>query len=174
MAMEQFFSQWGPASSAFWVRMLWAFAIFIAIVWMASLGRRGAQKSLHRTGAHPNAILLLGRITQFGIVIFGLIVALAILGVQLSALAAFVGLGTVAITLFLQDIARNLIAGLYLLIEQPFQIGDTILVSGEQGVIEDIELRTTILRNTAGERVIVPNAVIFSSVVIQRNVRKQT
>ncbi len=169
--MEQFFSDWGPASSAFWVRAIWAFGAFIVTVWIASLGRRGAQKSLYRTGAHPNAVLLLGRITQFGIVILGIVIALAILGVQLSALAAFVGLGTVAITLFLQDIARNLISGVYLLIERPFQIGDTILVSGEQGVIEDIELRTTILRNAAGERVIVPNAVIFTTVVIQKNVR---
>lgn len=169
--MEQFVSEWGPASSAFWVRAIWAFTAFITTVWIASLGKRGAQKSLYRTGAHPNAVLLLGRIIQFGIVILGIIIALAILGVQLSALAAFVGLGTVAITLFLQDIARNLISGVYLLIERPFQIGDTILVSGEQGVIEDIELRTTILRNAAGERVVVPNAVIFTTVVIQKNVR---
>lgn len=169
--MEQFFSEWGPTSPAFWVRALWAVAAFIVTMWIASLGRKGAQKSLNRTGAHPNAVLLLGRITQFGIVILGIVIGLAILGVQLSALATFVGLGTVAVTLFLQDIARNLISGVYLLIERPFRIGDTIDVDGEVGVIEDIELRTTIMRNAEGERVIVPNAVIFNSIVTQKNAK---
>jgi small-conductance mechanosensitive channel len=169
--MEQLVSEWGPASPAFWVRALWAVAMFVVTMSIASLGRRGAQKSLNRTGAHPNAVLLLGRITQFGIVILGIVMGLAILGVQLSALATFVGLGTVAITLFLQDIARNLISGVYLLIERPFQVGDTIDVDGEEGVIEDIELRTTIMRNAEGERVIVPNAVIFNSIVTQKNVK---
>ncbi len=169
--MEQFFSEWGPTSPAFWVRVLWAVAAFIVTMWIASLGRKGAQKSLNRTGAHPNAVLLLGRITQLGIVILGIVIGLAILGVQLSALATFVGLGTVAITLFLQDIARNLISGVYLLIERPFRIGDTIDVDGEVGVIEDIELRTTIMRNAEGERVIVPNAVIFNSIVTQKNAK---
>src|SRR5512140_525777 len=119
--MEQFLSQWGPTSAAFWVRAIWALAIFLVVIWLASLGKRGAQTSLYRVHAHPNAILLLGRIIQFGIVILGIVVALATLGVDPSALATFVGLGTVAITLFLQDIARNLIAGLYLLIERPFE-----------------------------------------------------
>ncbi len=169
--MEQLFSEWGPTSPAFWVRALWAVAAFIVTMWIASLGRKGAQKSLNRTGAHPNAVLLLGRITQFGIVILGIVIGLAILGVQLSALATFVGLGTVAVTLFLQDIARNLISGVYLLIERPFRIGDTIDVDGEVGVIEDIELRTTIMRNAEGERVIVPNAVIFNSIVTQKNAK---
>jgi small conductance mechanosensitive channel len=169
--MEQFFSAWGPASPAFWVRAIWAVVAFLVTMWIASLGRKGAQKSLYRAHAHPNAVLLLGRIAQFGIVIAGFIIALAILGVELSALAAFVGLGTVAVTLFLQDVARNLISGIYLLLERPFQIGDTIQVSGEEGVIEDIELRTTIMRNAAGERVIVPNAVIFTNVVTHKNAK---
>jgi small conductance mechanosensitive channel len=171
--MEQFLAQWGPTASALWVRLIWAIAVLLLVVWLASLGKRGTQTSLRRIRAHPNAILLLSRIIQFGIVVLGIVAALAMLGVDLGALATFVGLGTVAVTLFLQDVARNLISGLYLLIERPFEIGDTILVKGEQGTIEDIKVRTTLLRNPAGELVIVPNAVIFTEIVVQKNLKEK-
>ncbi len=171
--MEQFFSQWGPVSSLFWVRALWAVSIFIVVTWMASQSRRGTQRSLQRAHAHPNAILFLGLVAQYGVIFLGLVLTLAVLGVELSALAAVLGFGTIALTLSLQDIARNFIAGLYLLIERPFQIGDTIEVEGQRGVIEDVEIRTTILRNADGDRVIVPNSVMFTSVVIQKKIKER-
>lgn len=171
--MEQLFSQWGPASPLFWVRALWAISIFIGVAWIASLSRRGTQRSLQRIRAHPNAILFFGLVAQYGVVAFGLVITLAILGVELSALAAVLGFGTVALTLSLQDIARNFIAGLYLLIERPFQVGDTIEVGGQKGVIENVELRTTIMRNADGDRVIVPNTVMFTSVVIQKKTKER-
>ncbi len=171
--MEQFFSQWGPTSSLFWVRALWAISIFIVVAGIAGQSRRGTQRSLRRTRVHPNAILFLGLVAQYGVVALGLVIMLAILGVELSALAAVLGFGTIALSLSLQDIARNFIAGLYLLIEQPFQVGDTIEVGGQKGVIEDVELRTTILRSADGDRVIVPNSVMFTSVVIQKKTKER-
>ncbi len=171
--MEQFFEQWGPASTAFWVRALWALAIFLFIVWLAGVGQRASHRGLQRSKAHPNAILFLGRIVQIGIIALGIVIALGILGQSLSDLAAFVGLGTVAVTLALQDVLRNFVSGLYLLIEQPFQVGDTIEVSGAQGVIEDVGIRTTIIRSTNGDRVIVPNGVLFSSIVTQKKISRE-
>ena len=166
--MEQFFTDWGPASSAFWVRALWAIAFIVIVFRLAGFGERGTRRAMARTRAHPNAILFLGRVIGYGIIILGFIFALGILGVELSALAAVIGLGTVAITLFFQEIAQNLVAGFYLLIERRFQVGDRIKVEGEEGIIEDIELRATIVRNAADERVIVPNNVMFTKIVIQR------
>jgi small conductance mechanosensitive channel len=171
--VEQFFAQWGPAASIFWVRALWALALFLLTVWLAGVGRRTTQQSLKRTKAHPNAILFLGRIVQVSIAALGIVVALGILGESLPELTAFVALGTVAITLALQDVLRNFVSGLYLLIERPFEVGDTIEVSGQQGVIEDVEIRTTIMRTASGDRVIVPNGVLFSSIVTQKKISKE-
>lgn len=171
--MEQFFQQWGPASTLFWVRALWALAIFLLMVWLASIGQRASHRSLRRSRAHPNAILFLGRIIQIGIIALGVVLALGILGESLSELAAFVGLGTLAITLALQVILSNFVSGLYLLIEQPFQVGDTIEISGQQGVIEDVGIRATIMRTANGDRVIVPNGVLFSNIVTQKKMSKE-
>ncbi len=171
--MEQFFSQWGPTSTAFWVRALWALGVFIVIAWLAGLSRRGTQRSMLRARAHPNAILFLGLVAQYSVVALGLVITLAILGIELSALAAVLGLATVALTLSLQDIALNFIAGLYLLMERPFQIGDTVEVEGKLGTIIDVELRATILRDAEGDRIIVPNEIMFTKIVTQKKLAKE-
>ncbi len=167
--MDQLLSLWGPASAAFWVRAIWASVVFVALFGLANVGARGTRRTLERTGAHINATLFLTRITRLGIQVLGAVLALAILGVNFSALAALVGLVTVAVTLSLQDVLRSLLAGLYLLIERPFQVGDTIEVGGQQGVIEDVGMRTTTLRGEEGDRVIVPNLVLFTNVITQKN-----
>lgn len=171
--MEQFFAQWGPTAAFLWVRAIWALAIFLLFAWLAIRGQRTTRRNLERARVHPSAILALGLVARYGILILGVIFALAILGIELSALASVVGLGTVALSVSLQDILRNFIAGIYLLIERPFQIGDVIEVNGLRGVITDVELRTTILRSPEGERVIVPNLVLFTSVVVRRKDPKE-
>lgn len=172
--MDTLFSVWGPTSSMFWVRGVWSVAVLLVMVWSAGVARRGIQRALQRAQAHPNAILFAARVVQLSILTLGVILALAILGIDLPALTAFVGLITIALSLSFQDIARSLLAGLYLLIERPFEVGDTIDVGGQQGVIEDVSMRTTILRNATGDRVIVPNLVMFTSTIVQKHNQKET
>ncbi len=171
--MDQLFSLWGPASSMFWVRGVWAIIVLAGMVWAARVGRQGVRRALQRAQAHPNATLFVARVVQLSILSLGVVLALAIVGIDLPALTAFVGLITIALSLSLQDIARSLLAGLYLLIERPFEVGDTVDVGGQQGVIEDVSMRTTILRNTNGDRVIVPNLVMFTSTIVQKHNGKE-
>ncbi len=166
--MEQFFAQWGPASTTFWVRAIWSLLVFAVITWVAHLGRLGAQKRLVRARANPNAVLLVERAAQLTVLILGGVIVLGILGIDWSALAAGLGLVTVALTLSFQDILRGLIAGIYLLVERSFIVGDSVKVGDTEGVIEDVGLRTTTLRSENGDRIVVPNLVIFTSIVIER------
>ena len=166
--MEQFFAQWGPASTTFWVRAIWSIIVFMVIAWLAHLGRLAAQKRLVRARANPNAVLLVERAAQLAVLIFGGILVLGILGVDWSALAAGFGLVTVALSLSFQDILRGLIAGIYLLVERSFIVGELVKVGDTEGVIEDVGLRTTTLRAENGDRIVVPNLVIFTSIVIEK------
>jgi small conductance mechanosensitive channel len=171
--MEELFARWGPTSAMFWVRAIWAIVFFIGMAWLAGVGRSGTRRALLRARAHPNAIIFMTRVTHLGILALGILLALAVLGIDLPALTAFVGLATIALSVSFQDIARGLLAGLYLLIERPFDVGDTVDIGGQQGMIEDVRLRTTILRNENGDRVIVPNLVMFTSTIIQKNIVKE-
>lgn len=170
--MEPFFAQWGPASSTFWVRALWALAVFVLALSVASVARNGTGRAIVRAGAPPNARLFLERIAQLGVLLVGAILSLGILGLDITALTASVGLATIAISVSLQDILRSLFTGLYLLVEHPFQVGDTVEVAGQTGVIEDVGVRATILRNASGDRVIIPNLTMFTSTIVQKQVVK--
>ena len=86
------------------------------------------------------------------------VVILGIFGTLSGNLITFIGLITAAITLSLQDILRNLVAGVFLLLEQPFAIGDRIKVGTDEGVIERVGIRTsTILEQPPGAGI--PNIV---------------
>ncbi len=141
----------------------------IALVAALALGRviqRATVASLSQSRLNRNLTLLMGRLIYVTTLVIGLIVILAIWGTGLVFPVALVGVLTVALSLSLQDILKNLVSGVYLLIERPFVIGDSITVTTFSGEVEDIQLRVTLLRTLDGERVLIPNALIFTSAVI--------
>ena len=89
-------------------------------------------------------------------------------GIPLSTVVTFVGVVGLAISLALQDILKNFFAGLYLVFERPFRLGDTIAVKDQRGVVETIGIRTTILRTDENVQVLIPNMTIFAEIVQNR------
>jgi len=114
----------------------------------------------------PELALLLGRIVQWAIIVGVLLFSAQQVGVDITAILT--GLGILGFTLgfALQDVSKNFIAGLLLLLQQPFELGDTIQVSGFTGTIIDINLRDTEIRTTDGLRVRIPNGEIFTQPVL--------
>jgi small-conductance mechanosensitive channel len=112
---------------------------------------------------------LIGRILFILIIVFAAFWILSVWDVSLGIPVAFIGVITVAITVSIQDVLKDLAAGFYILIERPFSIGNTITIpSGAviyTGKVEDVQLRATKLRLVSGEEVSIPNSVVFSSVV---------
>lgn len=82
---------------------------------------------------------------------------------------AVIGTLTVAVTFSIQDILKDLVAGLYILIERPFFIGDQINTDTYTGKVEAIELRATRLRLVSGEDITIPNALVFGGIVINNS-----
>ena len=128
------------------------------------------RTGLQRTSIGPNPTVLLGRITRTAVYLIGFLSILAIFSVPFTALAAVVGVAALALSLSLQDLLKNLIAGIYLLAERPFHIGDEITVSGVTGTIDDIQLRVTLLHTEAGERIVMPNQTVFTQVIVNNTV----
>lgn len=83
---------------------------------------------------------------------------------------AAISIITLGIAFVIQDILKNFVAGLYLLLEGPFQLGDYITTSNYTGKVEDVQLRATKLRILSGEQVIVPNAMLFSGIVVNKTI----
>jgi small-conductance mechanosensitive channel len=142
-------------------------ALILVAVTLA--GARIAQRIVVRAmdAAHADLSLqrLGGRGAYIVTLLVGAVVVLGIWGVPLAVPGASLAVLTLALSLALQDVLRNLFAGVYLLIERPFLIGDEITVAEYSGRIEDIQLRVTSLRAADGQRVLLPNALLFTSAV---------
>jgi small conductance mechanosensitive channel len=143
-----------------------AAAVFLAVtVLVARAVRRGVSKALRRTGTEPHVELLVAKLAYFAVAVVGVVVALSFAGVNLGVLVGSLGLATVALGFALQDIVSNLAAGVVLLLEHPFTRGDHIAVDGTEGTVEDIRVRATQLRSPDGQRVLVPNKLLFTNVL---------
>jgi len=146
--------------------------VFIIFVLMGSftkwLIRRAAAK---RNGTRPSLALLLGRLGQLLIVLIGVLVAFSIAAPSFRAgdIIKMLGIGTVAIGFAFQNILQNFLAGILLLVHQPFQLGDMISVSGMEGKVEDIEARATVITTKDGNKVVIPNATVFTNPVTVEN-----
>lgn len=79
------------------------------------------------------------------------------------SLAPFLGLGTVlaaALGFGAQDLVKDFLSGFFILVEDQFHVGDVITIAGVTGVVEDIQLRVTLLRDLEGNQHFVPNGQI--------------
>lgn len=149
-----------------------AAALLIALLAFA-LGQRlrgAVTASLRRRRkVDPGVALLTGRLAYFTILAVAALWILNIFGNGITPLLTVLGAVGLAVSLALQDVLRNLFAGFYLLIERPFMIGDQIELKGISGIVESIELRLTMLATLDGLRVTVPNATVFTEVIINRS-----
>lgn len=104
-----------------------------------------------------------GVIRATGMTIIATIVTmqfLAAVGVNLAPLLASAGVAGVAIGLAAQNIVRDMLNGILILLEDQFNVGDTIKIAGVAGVVESMTLRKTILRDNDGTLYVIPNSQI--------------
>lgn len=133
----------------------------------AQIGRKTLQsKSLQ---------LLLCKTAHIGTWIIGIVIAcvIAFPGLRLGDIIATLGLGSVAVGFAFQDIFKNFLSGILILIQRPFRIDDQIVIGEYEGTVEQIDIRTTQLRTYGGERVLMPNSEVFTSPVRVRTAFEQ-
>jgi small-conductance mechanosensitive channel len=126
------------------------------------------ERTLRRTDAERHVVVVVATLAFYAAVAAGLVVALSIGGVNLGVLIGSLGLGAVALGFALQDIVSNFSAGIVLLLEHPFTVGDHIAISEAEGEVEEIRVRATRLRAPDGQLVIVPNKLLFTQVLTNR------
>jgi small-conductance mechanosensitive channel len=92
-----------------------------------------------------------------------LLVALQSLGVNVTALVAGLGIGGVAVALAVQSVLGDLIASFSIVLDKPFVVGDSIAVDNVSGTVEEVGLRSTRIRATSGEQIIMSNTDLARS-----------
>ncbi len=86
-----------------------------------------------------------------------------------SSLLAGAGILAVAIGFASQHALSNVISGVFIVIFKPFRIGDRLTIRTMNGIVEDITLRHTVIRDFENKRIIIPNSIISDEVVVNAN-----
>lgn len=141
----------------------------VVIILFYGLGRLGKYlvKKAADTRKRTNLGNLLGDLVKWIIFVTGFLLALTIVtpSIKPGDLIAGLGVSSVAIGFAFKDILQNWLAGLLLLLRQPFEIGDQIIVNNIEGTVRQIQTRSTIIREYSGERVVIPNSEIYTNAV---------
>jgi small-conductance mechanosensitive channel len=131
----------------------------------------GGRLAEHRLDI--NIRTLLGRIV-YGITLTVIVFwILSLWQVSIAVPVTVISALTVAFTFAIQDILKDLVAGLYILVERPFHIGDQIMTANYTGQVENVQLRATRLRLVSGEEVSIPNALVFGGIVVNNTEYEQ-
>jgi len=105
------------------------------------------------------------------LIIAGFLIAIIASGLPVDRITIVLGALGVGIGLGLQNIVNNLVSGIILIFERPFQIGDYIELNGKKGVVRDIGIRSSRMVTEGGTEIIMPNGDLLSGEVINWTVR---
>lgn len=135
---------------------------------VARLVKRLVRSSTRSAGMRPGLSILFSRVWSGGIIILGVLLALAIAVPSLDFAAALgaLGIGGIVIGFALKDIVQNFLAGILILVNRPFRLGDQIRSGEHEGTVEDIQVRATLLRTYDNRRVVIPNSELFTNRVV--------
>jgi small conductance mechanosensitive channel len=144
-----------------------AIVILLLFLLLAAAGKSLAHKWAQPRQKHQGIALLLARLVQTGIFVLGFLIAFSVVAPSFKAgdLIKLLGVVSVAIGFAFQNILQNFLAGILLLLQEPFQLGDLISVTGIEGNVHDIQARATVITTKEGRRVVIPNAILFTSPV---------
>ncbi|AFY56527.1 small-conductance mechanosensitive channel [Rivularia sp. PCC 7116] len=144
-----------------------AIIVFIVFFLIARAVKRLIRRfTRHRRNARSLGMVL-GRLAQGVIILIGSFVALTIVipSFKIGDLVQLFGISGVAIGFAFRDILQNFLAGILILLTEPFEINDQIVFKSFEGTVENIETRATTIRTYDGRRIVIPNAELFTNSV---------
>ena len=124
------------------------------------------NRLLNRFGLDLGSREAISSIINYIIISVGLIVVLQNVGINIETLAVVLGAIGFVLAFGLQGLASDLAGGVTLLLEQPVQVGDFIEVEEWAGTVEQIAIRSTIIRTVKGNAVVIPNTIITARNVV--------
>lgn len=168
---EQFrvaFAGWSETIIENLPRIAGAIVVLAIAATLNGRAQRAVERFVAARDGQRELARLLGRMTRIGLIAVTLIIVLSLLNLTgiVAPFIASLGIAGLIVAFALQDITKNFAAGVLLLLLRPFRLDDRIRVRDFEGVVTDITLRATSLRSADGTEVLVPNADVYSSPIV--------
>jgi len=162
------FSQWSESAGRVGLRLLVIFVLAVVLirllravttrlVQIAKSPTRSGQAREQQTRTMAD---LLHSVGTSVVIVVAALMAMRILGFDIAPALATAGVLSVALAFGAQSLLKDIINGFFIVFEEQYSIGDLLQVNGETGRVERLTLRRTVLRNTAGAIVSIPNNLI--------------
>lgn len=157
------------------VRAAAAVVIVVAVVAVGLLLRPLVRWALAR-GGRPSRTRVFTALWTTVVVVTAVLLSatLAFPSVRVADVLASLGIVSVAVGFAFKDVLENLLAGVLLLVRDPFRAGDQIQVAGYEGTVEGVTVRETLLRTYDGQLVLIPNAQVYINPLEVRTHRPHT
>jgi small-conductance mechanosensitive channel len=142
--------------------ILLAGLVFVVFVVAARFVAQQLAEALRRRGLRENVVIVGSRVVTVALIVIGALFAFGI-AVRSDNVTILGIVGAIVITSFgAQDLLKDYVSGYYILLERNIKIGDNISLERGSGIVSEVRLRVTLLRNEAGDTVIVPNSELFT------------
>ena len=147
--------------------------VIVSIIWFLvrfiSAGEKNLiAKSADGDGIDETTVIAIGKLIRMSVLITGMLVALQTLGISISGVLAFGGIGGIAIGFAAKDLLANFFGGLMIYMDRPFSVGDWIRSPDKsiEGTVENIGWRLTRIRTFDKRPLYVPNSV-FANIAVE-------
>lgn len=152
----------------FWIllpKIVLAIAVLIIAVAIAKKVKKLVQKRTSKRLDDPLLAKFIAKVSQWAIIVLGFAIAMHLveLGGIARGLLASAGITGIVLGFAFRDIGENLLAGVLLAFNRPFNVGDTIQSDTINGVVKTLDLRNTHIRSFDGKDIYVPNAMILKN-----------
>jgi small conductance mechanosensitive channel len=146
-------------------KLIVAIIIVIVASYLAQKAGQLVDRALKRSKADPGVSALLTNLTRWTIIGSGVVVALGLF-VDVTALLATLGLVGFAVSFAFQDVLKNLVAGIIILVQHPFNVGESVSLDGFEGTVIAISTRSTEIQCFDGRLVLIPNGNSIGNPII--------
>jgi small conductance mechanosensitive channel len=155
----------------FALQIVVAVAVLVVFVGVYLAVRAALRPVFDRSRLEDDARNLLESVAKFTILGFGVILALDQLGFNVTSLLAGLGVAGLALGFAAKDTLANFIAGMTILWDRPFRVGDRVEADGEFGQVKKITLRSTRIHTNDNRVVIIPNQNIVNNKIINHTMQ---
>ena len=140
--------------------------LFLVVAWIVSSYLVGLMvRALSKAHVDITLAKFLSNLSRWGLLAVVVVACMEMFGVKTTSFVAVLGTVGLAVGLALQGSLSHMAAGVMLLLFRPFKVGDAVMVAGQKGVVDEIELFTTRLDTPDKRRVIIPNGQVFGAII---------
>ncbi len=164
--MQEYIDKMLEVAATFAPSILGALAVIIIGFWVTRILTRIVSKMLDRSEVEPSLKSFILSLIGIGLKVMVVISAAGFLGVETTSFVAILGAASFAIGLALQGSLANFAGGALILFFKPYKIGDLVEAQGFKGVVQEVQIFTTILAAPGGKKIIVPNGAISNGSIV--------